>query len=63
MPRPLAGHSRAMGLLLTIGALLALVELVALVREVRRDGLGSRPAPASHLTWSAGTTLDAGAPR
>ncbi|WP_019136930.1 hypothetical protein [Cellulomonas massiliensis] len=52
-----------MGLLLTIGALLALVELVALVREVRRDGLGSRPAPASHLTWSAGTTLDAGAPR
>lgn len=63
MPRPQYRDSGAMDLLLTIVALLVLVEMVALVRAVRRDGLGSRPAPRSRPTWSAGTTLDAGVAR
>lgn len=63
MPRPWGAHSGAMDLLLTIVALLVLVEMVALVRALRRDGLGSRPGPGSRPTWSDGTTLDAGIAR
>lgn len=39
-------------LILVILSLLVLTVLAAaLVREVRRDGYGSRPAPSSHHAW------------
>jgi len=40
--------------ILLSAALLLLASGAGLVRAIRRDGLGHRPPPRSHLDWDAG---------
>ena len=52
-----------MDLILTAVALLVIAVTPVLVREVRLDGLGSRPAPPSHADGPAGSTPTPGVAR
>jgi len=63
MPRPLRPQHEDMDLILTAVALLVIAVTPVLVREVRLDGLGSRPAPPSHADGPAGTTPTPGVAR
>lgn len=47
----------ALALLILLSLLAVTGVALAVVREVRRDGYGSRPAPASHRSWDDGLTL------